>query len=700
MNRKEIRVAGFTTTQDSRMVRDSLQAAATDPSGFWRAAAAAGLLEVGRSDEAPELLAVLGEEIGRLGRDLPWIECLVIAARCLAVDPQTHPLSERLVAGETVVSVSDDWFRPAQKEGLVGHRTSDTWCLNGWLRPTGPALPAPLLVRAFTENGQSGLFLIPAASLPAAASNALLHLQDLPATALAAPDLETVETAVAVAVAAECVGACGALIEKTLDHVRLRRQFGKPLFEFQAVQMRLADMVRSLESARALVRLASATRNPVHAQAALVLALPMSRAVWQASVQLHGAVGTTVEGGLAGFVRRLTRLELLSGNLDRRRMALAEALRTPAASGVLPPRSHAAFRARVRAFLADTLSPGFVAAQAATAGFVVEPSVGVAWTAALAEGGWLAQSWPHEAGGAQAPVEERYLFQLESDRAGAPHVSEMGVRMVGPMLMACGDAAQQPAYLPAILAGTDYWCQGYSEPGAGSDLASLTTRAERDGDAYVVNGSKIWTTHAQHANRMFALVRTSTEGRRQDGITFLLIDMASAGITVRPIATMDGSDDLNEVFFDNVRVPLSQRVGQENEGWAVAKSLLAFERGGGLASPELRARHEQMGCPQDVFLRARWAALGAEVMALEALELSHGQGEALALSEAAAASLFKLGASEMRQKLSELALEVAGTEALAGGPENVLVRRYFADRSHTIFGGAAEIQKTLIARAL
>ncbi|WP_308238240.1 acyl-CoA dehydrogenase family protein [Phenylobacterium sp. J367] len=178
---------------------------------------------------------------------------------------------------------------------------------------------------------------------------------------------------------------------------------------------------------------------------------------------------------------------------------------------------------------------------------------------------------------------QRSIFAAECARAGAPPLAPMGLRMVGPVIMGFGTPEQKAHYLPRILSGEDYWCQGYSEPGAGSDLAALQLRAVSDGDDYVLSGSKIWTTHAQFANRMFCLVRTSTEGKLQAGITFLLLDMQTPGISVKPIITLAGEHEVNQVFFDAVRVPKSGRIGAENQGWTVAKHLLEFERGGGSA---------------------------------------------------------------------------------------------------------------------
>ncbi len=242
-----------------------------------------------------------------------------------------------------------------------------------------------------------------------------------------------------------------------------------------------------------------------------------------------------------------------------------------------------AFQAEVRAFLDEALTPELREAGRLGASAFSEPEHSLPWQRKLYEKGWVAPGWPREYGGAGWSEMRRAIFSSECARAGAPSLSPMGLRMVGPCIMGYGTADQKAYYLPRILAGQDYWCQGYSEPGSGSDLASLQMRADSDGDDYVLNGSKIWITQAHHANRMFCLVRTKFDGKPQQGITFLLLEMNTPGITVKPIVTLAGDHEVNQVFFDDVRVPKSGRLGEENRGWTVAKYLLEFERGGGSA---------------------------------------------------------------------------------------------------------------------
>ena len=240
-----------------------------------------------------------------------------------------------------------------------------------------------------------------------------------------------------------------------------------------------------------------------------------------------------------------------------------------------------AFRAEVRRFLDDSLTEDLREAGRKTGGVFADFAAGVRWHKVLARKGWSAPSWPREHGGTGWSATQRYIFSRECAAVDAPRIFSMGLRMVGPVIMKYGTPEQKAKYLPGIVAGDIVFCQGYSEPGSGSDLASLKCRAVQEGSDYVINGTKIWTTGAHVANHMFCLVRTATEGKPQDGISFVLIDsMDVPGLTVKPIVTLAGDHEVNQVFFDNVRTPVANRIGPENAGWTVAKYLLAFERVG------------------------------------------------------------------------------------------------------------------------
>ncbi len=391
----------------------------------------------------------------------------------------------------------------------------------------------------------------------------------------------------------------------------------------------------------------------------------------------------------------------------------------------LSPEEHA-FQHEVRAFLDEALTPELRAAGRLSTSVFSEPEFSRPWQAKLHAKGWVAPSWPVAYGGTGWTEMQRAIFAAECARAGAPSLSPMGLRMVGPCIMGYGTPEQKAFYLPRILAGEDYWCQGYSEPGAGSDLASLQLRADSDGDHYVLNGSKIWTTHAHYANRMFCLVRTNFEGKPQQGITFLLLEMTTPGITVKPIITLAGEHEVNQVFFDDVRVPKSGRLGEENKGWTVAKYLLEFERGGGSAPglkvalgrvrgmASVEAGDDGRALLHDPGFRSRLASVeilieGIEITEHRVLaEMSGGR------NPGPASSMLKTAGTEAMQAIDELAIEAAahfagvdqpiarrpGHNAEPVGPTYSLVAmpRYLNNRAASIYGGSNQIQRDIMAR--
>jgi acyl-CoA dehydrogenase len=385
-----------------------------------------------------------------------------------------------------------------------------------------------------------------------------------------------------------------------------------------------------------------------------------------------------------------------------------------------------AFRDEVRAFLQSALTPELRDAGRRTTSVFTEKRYSIPWQKILHKKGWVAPSWPKEYGGTGWSEMQRYIFAAEFARAGAPGLAPMGLRMVGPCIMRYGTEEQKAHYLPRILSGEDYWCQGYSEPGSGSDLASLQLRAVVDGSDYVLNGSKIWTTHAHLANRMFCLVRTRTEGKQQAGITFLLLDMATPGISVKPIVTLAGEHEVNQVFFDNVRVPIANRLGAENDGWTVAKYLLEFERGGGssaglkvsleklrtLASAELADDGGRLIDDED--FRRKLADACVKVEAIEMSEHRVMSALASGRNPGPASSMLKMQGTEMMQRIDELAIEAVGLYGAAYqpdarapgsnvepvGPEPGLLAmaRYLNNRAGSIYGGSNEIQRNIIAQ--
>ncbi len=385
-----------------------------------------------------------------------------------------------------------------------------------------------------------------------------------------------------------------------------------------------------------------------------------------------------------------------------------------------------AFRDEVRGFLDEAFTPEMRKEARRQSGVFAEASLARRWHGLLYRQGWIAPSWPKEHGGTGWSPVRKYIFDTECAEAGTPVLPAMGLQMCGPVLIGHGTQAQKDFHLPRILSGESYWCQGYSEPQSGSDLASLQCRAVADGDDYVIDGSKIWTTHAQNANWMFVLVRTKFEGKPQAGITFLLVDMATLGLSIRPIISMSGEHEVNQVFFDAVRVPQANRVGEENAGWTVAKYLLEFERGGSYAARirGLMRRVRSIAAEtwsdggrliDDADFRGKLAQLDVELTAVDFTERrvisSLGVGRNVGDMTA---SMLKLRGSETMQKATELALEALGDyaapyqrEALASqggaiGPDHAAAptAQYLNARASTIFGGSSEIQHNILSRAI
>jgi alkylation response protein AidB-like acyl-CoA dehydrogenase len=380
-----------------------------------------------------------------------------------------------------------------------------------------------------------------------------------------------------------------------------------------------------------------------------------------------------------------------------------------------------AFREEVRAFVRARL-PRDIGAKVLGHRRVVKEDY-VRWQKILHEKGWIAASWPVEHGGTGWTAVQQHIFDEECAAAGAPRLIPFGLNMVAPVIMQFGSAWQKSHYLPRILSSEDWWCQGYSEPGSGSDLASLKTRAVRQGDHYVVNGQKTWTTLAQYADMIFCLVRTDSSVKPQEGISFLLIDMHSQGVTVRPLYLYDEEHEVNEVFFDDVKVPVGNLVGSEGKGWTYAKYLLGHERTGitGVGASkreltllkEIAARESRHGAPlaADPAFRMRIAAVEIDLLALEMTLLRVLSNRSKPGPEA---SILKIKGTEVQQALTELMMEALGPAALPfsrrvieeGGtaaplaPEYAapLAARYFNWRKASIYGGSNEIQRNIIAQ--
>ena len=374
----------------------------------------------------------------------------------------------------------------------------------------------------------------------------------------------------------------------------------------------------------------------------------------------------------------------------------------------------AQFRAEVRTFLNGALTPELRQAGAEQIGVFSPSEVGRLWHRKLYERGWITPTWPKEYGGRGWGTQQKYIFEQECALANAPTLSSAGLLMLGPILIHFGTVEQRARFLPRLRSGEDYWCQGYSEPGAGSDLAALSCRARREGDDYIIDGTKIWTTHAHCADWIFLLVRTSTHERPQQGISFLLADMRSPGVTVQPIVSMSGEHEVNQVFFDGVRTAVANRIGDEGDGWTIAKRLLEFERSG-VYGPRIRrllAQARRLAQAdgrrwRDADFRRRYAELSIECDALEAGELrillGNNPGGA-----GVATSLLKLAGTETLQRASELCVLAGGTGSMYAHDFTrpygtchdaaVAMARYLNTRAATIYGGSSEVQRNILAK--
>ncbi|MDB5466130.1 MAG: acyl-CoA dehydrogenase [Phenylobacterium sp.] len=392
-----------------------------------------------------------------------------------------------------------------------------------------------------------------------------------------------------------------------------------------------------------------------------------------------------------------------------------------------------AFRDEVRAFIGKAYDDDMRAHMAQSKNGHIDKAGQVRWLKRLHEKGWIAPDWPAEYGGTGWSPAQKYIYDMEMALAGAPAASNMGLRMCAPVIMAFGTDAQKQQHLPKILSTDVWWCQGYSEPGAGSDLASLAMKADRDGDDYVLNGSKTWTTYGQWADWMFCLVRTSQEKVRQMGISFLLLDMRTPGVTIQPIRTLDGppegDQEINQVFFDNVRVPVGNRIGEEGQGWTYAKYLLQFERGNAYAPglSNMLAKVKKIAGVErsdagarmldDPDFRKKLVELQIKVEALNATELRVFAGRAAGEAMGATSSMLKLEGSQAQQAITELALEAAGvyaqpfvqdtfamvegrTNAERAGPDYAatVAPMYFNYRKTSIYAGSNEIQHNIMAK--
>ncbi|HUD93614.1 acyl-CoA dehydrogenase family protein [Sphingobium sp.] len=666
-----------------------------------------------------------------VGRKLV-VEPLLSSALCGALLHAAGEDVSPLIAGVTIFAFAhEEGFDPFAVPATKAVEAGGNYSLTGRKIAVRHADLAHQIIVTASQEGVAGVYLVDAQApglvldsfrMIDGASAATIELSDVPARRIGGGDLllAAIERGL-VALAAEAVGIIAAVNAETFTYLGTRKQFGVPLASFQALQHRAADMYAAAEEARALTeRVIDAIDTDASDRSALASAVKalvddVARTIGHEAVQMHGGMGVSDELDISHFMRRLAaiRAELGSVDLHRARFAGlgADVVR------------ETTFRAEVRAFVRANL-PEDIARKGAL-GLEISKEDYVCWQKILRDKGWFATGWPVEHGGAGWSIDRQLIFLQESALNNAPMIIPYGVNMIGPVLQRFGSAEQREAYLPGILSSDTWWCQGYSEPNSGSDLASLRTTAVREGDHYVVNGTKMWTTEAHWADMMHCLVRTDRDVKPQRGISMLLIDMNSPGMEVRPIVTIDGQHHTNQLFLDNVRVPVNNLVGEEGQGWTIAKFLLSHERVAiADTGPKLRllqnikAMFAQLpASPSRVRLGDKLAGAEIELLTLCELEQNYVSKWAEGASrDGPEASVLKIRSTEILQCLSEIALEIGGPLGGAHDPHDLHLdpsgqftpsqlasfkgHQYLYGRCWSIFGGTNEIQRNLIARAL
>lgn len=730
--------------------RHRLAAPAPDRLALWPLLAEQGLIG-----------ALAADSIGGFGgsaRDLASL--MALAGKWLVVEPLLHgalcldaltgagdgDLAAKIIAGESTAvfahqEASDPFAAPtcsiaASGAGLTisGTKTIVRHAdLAQWLLVSGLLDGAPALV--LVDAAQPGVSL-ETTRLIDGSSAATICFADVSATLLASNAGQLIKRLAAlhlIGLCAEAAGVLRAACDETFAYLITRKQFGVPLASFQALQHRAADMQMWAEEARVLAARAAdlfdgkSEASSLFAAAAKARIDDIARKVAGDAVQLHGGMGVSDELAICHRFHRIAAIRAEGGAAeDLRAHVAASGKPLPLTDGETA--EIAAFRCKVGEFTRAAL-PAAIAAKGRS-GHEITKQDYVTWQKILRAKGWFASAWTAAHGGPGWDIERQLVMLQEAALNNAPLIIPYGVSMVGPVLLEFGTREQQGRHLPGILSSDVWWCQGYSEPNSGSDLASLRTTAVRDRDHYIVNGTKMWTTEAHWADWMHCLVRTDKDVKAQAGISFLLIDMTTPGIDIRPIVTIDGQHHTNQVFLDNVRVPAANLVGGEGQGWTIAKFLLANERVAiADTGPKMRllAQLRAMFSAQagkgafsparQTLLSDRLVAAETELATLIALEQDYvrmwSQGAAKTGPEA---SILKVRGTEILQLLAELALTIEGPLGavhdpahLHLAPEHVpsaneaasmMAHQYLYSRCWSIFGGTNEVQRNIIAGSL
>lgn len=734
-------------------------------SGFdracWRELANAGWLGILVSEDNGGLglgiseIAAIAEEIGQRLLPEPFIPCAVQLAVVLDRSPDSplrNVLLEQLVAGELVAGLAwqdslgqidcasgscmnaaregDKLLLQGQKLFVTPAAGSDAWLVNANIDDTSALVWVPAETRGVTlEDIQcvdgSHVTKLCFKDVTVPLSHNICAGPDVPSRVDEANDLARV------AQAAELVGLMRKSLSITIDYLGTRKQFGKPIGSFQALKHRAVDAYIQVELASSCVQDVLRAFEDYEAKQAgerLELAALASRAkarcayaalfVTRMAIQFHGAMGFTDECDIGLYFKRALFHSTWLGNAGRHRHRYLESVSLELADESSEPVSEfpvdadwdnmpeESFRKMLRSFYAEKYPEQMRNVPRRLHWHEIK-----SWYMTLSSQGWVAPAWPKKFGGMGLSPEKMIAYVEEQEQYGVARAPDMGIVMIGPLLIQRGSSEQQQKFLPKILAGEHVWCQGYSEPGAGSDLAALRTEAIREGDVFVVNGQKIWTTLAQDATHMFALVRTDKEAKKQAGISFLLIDLSTPGITIRPIKDIVGYEEFCEVFFDDVRVPVENLVGELNQGWTIAKALLGFERIF-LGSPkqsryalsQLTVLAQQLGLMDDAVFAARYAELSLDV-ADQVSAYTHyadmvKRGEPLPPS----VSLLKIWGTDTYQRICMTMVEYAQEHGATGHTNDLgqagmnVPAIMFNSIPSTIYGGSTEVQKEIIAK--
>ena len=720
----------------------------------WREIAEAGWLSILVPEERGGLglglreVAAIAEEVGRCLMPEPFVGAGVqsVAALCKAPESELrNTLLEDVASGRVIAGLA--WqerlgeLEPVQIAANAAAR-GERILIDGKKQFVVPGSGADGWIVYAREAGNPGLFWVPAAQsgierseerridgtalgTVSFASVAIPSGNRLASGDAARAVVDYANDAARIAQGAELLGVARRALEITLEYLKTRVQFGKPIGSFQALQHRVVDAAMQAELGAACIAdaLDALDRGhlPIGAAASRIKARCADAAVsiTRLSIQLHGAIGYTDEHDIGLYFKRALNLASWLGGVAAHRRRFFELQPREAKQEVEQGTTHEfprdadwekmpepEFRRMVRAFLAQYY-PGHLRHMP----YRLHWDEIKEWYFTLSRQGWIAPAWPKAFGGMQLPPDKLIAFIEEHERFGAARPPDQGIIMLGPVLIRFGTKAQQERYLPKILSGEHVWAQGYSEPNAGSDLAALRCEAVLDGDEFVVNGQKTWTTLGQDANHMFMLVRTDKTVKKQAGISFLLVDLATPGITVRPIRNIAGDEEFCEVFFDNVRVPRNNLVGELNQGWDIAKALLGFERifaGSPKHSQytlkQLTALATARGLFADPAFVARYTELQLDAADLSAMYAHFAEivkrGEALPAS----VSFLKIWATETHERialaLAQAAAEHGGGEGAArfDGAEIHVLAPLMNALAGTIFSGTSEIQRGILAK--